>query len=260
MAKWTAIILAGQRPGETAFATSQGVAAKALIPVGGEAMLGRVARTLLACPSVGRVVILAQEAAALLEGPLAWMRDAPRIGTADAGEGISESIGAITGDTTAPYPVLVTTADHPLLRPEMVEHFIAASAGADCSVGLVDRHTVEALHPATRRTWLKFADGHFSGANLFALLTPESRRATDFWARVERDRKRAVRLLAFFGPIILFGALTRTLTLDGATRHAGRKFGVALKAVRLPYAEAAIDVDKPADLELAEKILADVSR
>src|SRR4051794_36826142 len=111
MEKWTAIVLAGRRPGEDGFAAAHGVAAKALIPVGGEPMLGRVARTLLASPSVRRIVILAQEAAALLAGDLAWMANEPRIAVARAGDGISASVGRLAGTEAAPWPVLVTTAD-----------------------------------------------------------------------------------------------------------------------------------------------------
>jgi GTP:adenosylcobinamide-phosphate guanylyltransferase len=256
MPEWTAIVLAGQRPGENDFALAYGVAAKALIKVGGEAMLGRVLRTILACPSIGRVVILAQNAPALLDGELAWVAAEPRVTTAEAGPGISMSIAAVAGTEIAPYPLVVTTADHPLLRPEIVEAFIAGSAGADSSFGTVERAVVERVHPETKRTWIKFSDGHFSGANLFALATPASRRSVEFWARAERDRKKALRLLMFFGPGIFLRAVTRTISLDGALAMAGRDLGLELRAVRLPFPEAAIDVDKPADLELAERILA----
>jgi 2-C-methyl-D-erythritol 4-phosphate cytidylyltransferase len=105
MAAWTAIVLAGNRPGETAFADSHGVPAKALIPVGGEPMLGRVLKALLAAPSIGRIVILAQEPEALLGGGLAWVRQEPRLATAKAGEGISLSIAEIAGTQAAPWPV-----------------------------------------------------------------------------------------------------------------------------------------------------------
>jgi hypothetical protein len=50
-------------------------------------------------------------------------------------------------------------------------------------------------------------------------------------------------------------ALTRTISLDAAIDKIGRRVGFTAKAVRLPFAEAAIDVDKPSDLELAENIL-----
>ncbi|HEX8263470.1 MAG TPA: nucleotidyltransferase family protein [Allosphingosinicella sp.] len=256
MGDWTAIVLAGRRPGEDGFAASHGVAAKALIPAGGEPMLGRVARTLLESPSIGRIVVLAQDSPALLTGALGWMSEEPRIATARAGDGISTSVGALAGTAEAPYPVLVTTADHPLLRPEMVEAFIAGAQGADGAFAMVERRTVEALHPATRRTWLKAADGHYSGANLFALMTAASRLGTDFWARAEKDRKRTLKLLSYLGPGIFLRALTRTISLQAAAERAGRKVGMRLRAVVLPFAEAAIDVDKPADLELAERILA----
>jgi GTP:adenosylcobinamide-phosphate guanylyltransferase len=257
MGEWTAIVLAGRRPGEDAFAAAHGVAAKALIPVGGEPMLGRVARTLLDSPSVGRMVILAQDCESLLTGALAWMAAEPLISTARAGDGISTSVSAVAGTDAAPYPVLVTTADHPLLRPEMVETFIAGAGGADAAFAMVERRTVESVHAGTRRTWLKAANGHFSGANLFALMTPQSQRGSAFWARAEKDRKKTLKLLSYLGLGTFLRAVTRTITLEAAAERAGRKAGIRLKAVTLPFAEAAIDVDKEADLELVERILAD---
>jgi CTP:molybdopterin cytidylyltransferase MocA len=257
---WTAVVLAGQRPGDTDFPAAYGVAAKALIPVGGEPMLARVTRTLLDCPSISRIVVLAQDPAALFVGGAAWLATEARVGEAKADEGISASIAGVAGGASAPYPLLVTTADHPLLRDDMVETFIALSEGADAAFAVVERATVERAYPDTRRTWARFSDGEYSGANLFAFMTPTSHKALDFWSQAEVHRKKALRLLMFFGPVIFLRALTRTISLDAAVAQAGRKFGVGLRAVRLPYPEAAIDVDKPADLELAERIFADASR
>ncbi|HEX2763589.1 MAG TPA: nucleotidyltransferase family protein [Allosphingosinicella sp.] len=230
--------------------------AKALIEVGGEPMLARVLHTLMACPQVGPVVVLGQDAEALLSGRLAELGGHPRVSAVEAREGISASLSEVVGTERAPYPVLVTTADHPLLRPEFVSAFLAGAEGADAAFGVVDRWTVEALHPGTKRTWIKFADGHWSGANLFAFMNPRSRAATDFWAGVEHERKRALKLVARFGPAILLRTITRTISLSEAAQAAGRRFGVDVRAVPLPFAEAAIDVDKPSDLELAERILA----
>lgn len=251
------MLLAGQRPGENAFAQAHGVAYKALIPVGGEPMLGRVARTLLQSPSIERLVVLAQQPEALLAGDLAWMADDPRISTLASGDGIASSVNTVAGGMNAPFPVLVTTADHALLTAEMVETFLAHADGPiDVAVALVGRGTIEAAYPETRRTWLRFSDGDYSGANLFALRNPEARQALDLWSTVEKDRKKAIRLMLRFGPLLALRAVTRTISLDGALGAVGRKVGVRAKAVRLPFAEAAIDVDKPADLALAECILA----
>ena len=256
MQQWTAIILAGQRPGENAFAASHNVTAKALIPVAGEPMLGRVAATLLRCPEIGRILVLAQEPDALLMGALGWMAEEPRIATARAGDGISTSIAAVVGTDAAPWPVLVVTADHALLTPAMVAEFIAEAGGNDAAVALVERRVVESAYPETRRTWLRFSDGDYSGANLFALGGPAAHKALALWARVEKDRKKAVRLLFYFGPLLALRAITRTISLDTAVAKVARRVDLSVKPVRLSVAEAAIDVDKPADLALVERILA----
>lgn len=254
--KWTAIILAGRRPGEDAFAAAHGVAAKALIAIDGEPMLGRVARTVLDAPSIDRVVILAQEPEALLAGQLAWLGGHPRVGTARAGDGISTSLIDVAGSEAAPWPVLIVTADHVLLTPAIIEAFLAGIGDADTALAVVNRRVVEAAYPDTRRTWIRFSDGDYTGANLFALRGPASRASLFAWSGVERDRKRAMRLLMHFGPLLALRAATRTISLDGALRAATRRMGAKAVAVRLAAAEAAIDVDKPEDVTLAERILA----
>ncbi|MDB5698062.1 MAG: hypothetical protein JWN69_866 [Alphaproteobacteria bacterium] len=254
--QWTAVVLAGERPGEDNFASACGVTAKALIPVGGEPMLSRVVHVLLTCPRLDRIIILAQDPDRLLGGDLGWMHEEGRIGTAVSGDGISRSILAIAGETQTPFPILLVTADHPLLTPAMVEHFIGSVGEADAAVGVVERRTVEAAYPTTKRTWLRFSDGAFSGANLFALRTPDARRGLELWSEVERNRKKALRLLLHFGPLLALRAITRTISLERAVQIAGRRSGFDARPVRLPFAEAAIDVDKLEDLALAEAILA----
>ena len=254
--RWTALLLAGQRPGENAFAAGHGVAAKALIPVLGEPMLGRVARTLLAAPSIRSVVILAQDPERLIGGDLSWLDSEPRVSLAEAGDGISQSILGVAGTARAPWPLLVVTADHVLLTTNMVEDFLGAVGGEDLAVALVERRTVEARYPATRRTWIRFSDGDFTGANLFALCCAAARPALSVWAEVEQDRKKAMAVLWKVGPLVALRAATRTISLDGALAHVARRAGLSARAIRLPQAEAAIDVDKPEDLRLAERILA----
>ena len=251
-APWTAILLAGQRPGTDPLAAHFGIAAKALVPIAGRPMLSHMLATLLAVESIGRILVLAQDAEALLAAT--GIRD-PRIATGVAGAGISASVSAFAGGPQAPWPVFVTTADHPLLTPPMVRHFLDAARGADVSVGVVGRRTLLAAYPENRRTWLPFADDAFTGANLFALTGPDARHGLAAWAEVERDRKKAWTLIRHFGLFLALRALTRTISLRGAIARAARSLGFTAKPVILPFPEAAIDVDKPADHTLAEAIL-----
>jgi CTP:molybdopterin cytidylyltransferase MocA len=255
MSGWTAILLAGQRPGVDPLASHFGQRWKALVPVAGEAMLSRVAKTLLAAPSIDRVVVMAQEPEALFTGDCAWLAGEPRISTRVSNAGIASSAAGVAGTADAPWPVLVTTADHPLLRVEMIEAMTGGIGEADVAVGVVGRRVLLAAYPGNTRTWLNFADDGWTGANLFALRTPDASKALLAWSEVERDRKKAIKLVWHFGAFLAIRALTRTISLAGAMRRAGRRLGFEAKPVALPFAEAGIDVDKPSDHALAEDIL-----
>ena len=79
--------------------------------------------------------------------------------------------------------------------------------------------------------------------------------ALAFWADVESRRKSPLAIFRRFGPWLLLRALTRTISLEAGLKSAGRRLGVSVKPVILPFAEAAIDVDKMSDHALAESIL-----
>jgi GTP:adenosylcobinamide-phosphate guanylyltransferase len=257
---WTAVLLAGQRPGVDPLAEHFGETWKAQVKVAGEAMLSRVAKTLLATPGIARIVVMAQDPAALFTGDCAWLAAEPRIATATSSSGIATSVAAVAGTDLAPWPVLVTTADHPLLTVPMVEAALAGLGEADVGVGVVGARVLLATYPDNKRTWLRFRSEAWSGANLFVLGSDRARRALLAWSEVERDRKKAWKLIWHFGPMLAIRAATRTITLEGALARAGRALGCTVKPIALPFAEAGIDVDKPSDHALAERILAERER
>ena len=249
--RWTAIVLAGQRPGVDPLAAAFGETYKALIPIAGVPMVLRVTATLRASPCVARIVVLAQQPAVIAA---ALPQDA-RIAVLPSGAGIATSIAAVAGGAAAPWPILVTTADHPLLTPAMVEAFAAKADGRDVAVAVVERGTFAARFPDNRRTWLKLRGGAYSGANLFALGGEKARGALALWAGAERDRKRAMRLFWHFGPLLALRAISRTITLQAALDTVGRRLGLDALAVLLDQPEAGIDVDKRSDHAIAEALL-----
>jgi GTP:adenosylcobinamide-phosphate guanylyltransferase len=252
---WTAILLAGDRPGGDPLARHFGLAHKALITIQGRSMLRRVADALLAAPEIRHIVILAQDPKSLMVGDASCLCDNPRVSLATGGWGIAGSIGTIAGTARAPFPLLVTTADHALLTPEIVSEFLAGTADCDLAVGVGERSTLEGRYPQNRRTWLKFSDGHYSGANLFALKTIKVAAALALWENVEQDRKKAFKIMTRFGPRLLLRALTRSIGFADALGRAGARLSLRAKPVVLSAPEAAIDVDKLADFELVETIL-----
>jgi hypothetical protein len=133
--------------------------------------------------------------------------------------------------------------------------FTDGSAGSDVAAGLVERRTLLAAFPESRRTWLPFRKGAYSGANLFWLGSPRALPLLDVWRRIEQDRKKKWRVVGAFGPLLLVAALLRLFTVAQAFARIGRRYGITTRPVVLPFAEACIDVDKPSDHEQATLIL-----
>ena len=249
---YTAIVLAGSRPGRDAFAEQFGTDLKALIPVGGEPMVARPVKALLASKGVGEVIVLSQapdRSARALPG------DA-RLKVQESGSTIASTMLTLCDDATTEWPVLVTTADHALLEAATVDEFCAAASGADLAVGVVEKDALLKRLPASKRTWLNFRGGSFTGANLFMLGSPNVRPAIELWRTVEQDRKKGWKLIALLGPAALLGTALRLLTIDDVLSRLGRKRGLRIRAVRLSNPLAGVDVDKPEDHALAEAILA----
>lgn len=245
---WTAILLAGARPGADALAEAQGVASKAQILVAGVPMITRVAETLLACPAVARVVVLTQRP----EDVRNLLPVSDRLTLRESAGSIAQTIARFAGDDAAPWPLFVTTADHPLLTPRTVAAFLdGVGRQDDVGLGVVFRSVVQRRFPASRRTWIRVGDGDFTGANLFAFRGPRALAVLALWAGVERSRKTGWRLVARLGPWLLVRALLRWVTLQGALDEAGARLGARVRAVPLDDPLAAVDVDKPADLALA---------
>lgn len=241
-----ALILAGSRPGAPdPVATHAGVPHKALVVLDGETLLRRVARALWTAGA---------EPAVSADHP-AVLAEAARLGL-DAVPPASGPSGSVAAALEAlGTPLLVTTADHALLRAEWVERFVAdVPEDADAAVLLARRDAVEAAAPGTRRTYLRFADGEWSGCNLFLLRTPRAAAAVALWAEVEADRKRPWRIVRRLGPGLLARYLLGRLTLTDALRHLGARAGLKAAAVASPFGLAAVDVDKPEDLALVRRL------
>lgn len=253
----TAIILAGSRPGHDPLAVAAGVAWKALVPVAGRPMLDHVARTLVDHTRIGQIIIMAQEPHLLADDPQSgWLRSDAKIGFHASGAGISQSLLDWLDANPQRLPVLLTTADNVLLSPEMIDAFLAGVGDADIAAAMVERTVLMRAYPQSRRTWLKFRSGAWSGANLFWLGGENAKRALQKWREIEQDRKKGWKIVLAFGPGLLLTAALRVLSIHQAIARAGRRLGINARIVPMPFAEACIDADKPEDIDLIEQIIA----
>jgi len=257
--RFNAIVLAADRGPDDPVAAAAGVAAKCLTPIEGVPMVVRVVRALQDSARVDVILLCGPVADILQKSPeLRPMVDGKRVRWIGPLATPSASAAAALDILPADQPVLLTTGDHPLLRPDMVRHFLdrASAGGFDVAVALAPHGLVQQAYPRTRRTALKFSDGHYCGCNLFAFLSPRGRRMASLWKKVEAQRKRPIRVIGLVGWLAMLLYALGILSLAGAIRRISRQAGLSAGAVILPFAEAAIDVDSVADLELARDIAA----
>ncbi|MBW8815826.1 MAG: nucleotidyltransferase family protein [Caulobacterales bacterium] len=252
MSGFQALVLAGSRPGAPEPVAEYAHAAhKALIRLEGQTLLARVTAALRAA-GAGRICAVTSDAAVEAE--------AARLGIETLPQAAGPSLSVRAGAEALGTPLLITTADHALLRPEWVSRFLAdVPPGADIAALVAARATVEAAAPSTKRTWLRLADGDWSACNLFFLRTERALRVVDLWRRVEAERKRPWKMAQILGPGMLLRYATGRLGLKDGAERLGRMAGVSAAVVETPYGLASVDVDKPADLDLVRQLVGEAA-
>jgi len=246
----TALVLAGTRPGGDPLADYAGVSHKALIEIGGVPMLARVLAALDAAPAVARMVVVIDRPEVMAALP----KFSKPVTLMAAQSGPSASVAAALQQLGT--PLLVTTADHAMLRPEWISEFLqSGSTGADAWLALARREAVQVAAPHTQRTWLRFADGDYSGCNLFLLRNAAALGVVQLWQQMEAARKRPLSLLRRLGLAYVIRYKLGRLSLAAALERLGILAGSRIAAVTLSDGRAAIDVDKPADLDLVRQII-----
>ena len=238
------LVLAGQRPGVTDPLCSEfNVDYKVETPLLGRPMLAWVESALETAKLPRPYMISGYPKAG--EG---WSVKKSGMGPADS---------ALMALKNADFPCLMTTGDHPLLSAEMISSFIDGSmeSGADFCVGLANESVIQKAYPDTKRTYLRFSDEAVSGCNLFYIANAKGLAALEFWKEAQHLRKQPLKLARKIGIGLGLKYAAGRLSLQGAFEDAGRKIGISAKPVLLPFAEAAIDVDKVSDHKLVSEIL-----
>ncbi len=256
--EFTAIVLAGKRNENDPVASIFGHKYKALVPLMGRPMIAYAVDALRASSSVGdiHVVFDGEEELFASCSKLKDELDAANVKVVATAKSICQSIIKAIEETGSQFPYLVTTADHALLIPEVVDYFCAqAEHLKGFGAGFVEEKFIKAMHPESKRTYLPFKDTRLSGANLFAVMSQDSVKVLEFWKSVENERKSPWKLFKAFGFFNLVGLMLRQYSVKSAFRRASRVVGVEAVAIKLPYAEAAIDVDSPRDYMQVTKIL-----
>lgn len=247
------IVLAGGPAEADPLSVEAGVATKALLPIAGRPMVAHVLQALRRCDAIGPITVVGVEASALDE-----ICEAPPLRCLPNHHGIVDNILAATEGLDDATPVLVVSADIPLLTPEAVTDFMqqAELSGGEICYAIVERAVMEARFPGSGRSFRHTRDGDFAGGDLF-LATPRLFRTHEGLARGLADqRKSAWGLARLLGVGILWRLVTRRLTISRLEARASSLLGCDCKAIISEHPELAMDVDKPHQLAMIRHALA----
>jgi GTP:adenosylcobinamide-phosphate guanylyltransferase len=151
---------------------------------------------------------------------------------------------------------LYAAADIPGITPEMVDWRtqIALQSPGDIDYVAVERKVMEARFPTSNRSYVKFRDVEVCGSDInvvsVSLIVREA-----LWDRIVEARKTPMRQAAMIGFDTLILMLLRRLTLHAAEQRICQRLDLDGHAHLSPYAEVAMDVDKPHQFEILRAAL-----
>ena len=225
---------------------------RCLAPVGDKRIIDYIIDALLQSGCVRRIVIAArQEALPELRATLPTdillceaEGDLPATALAAAkvlGEDSTEKLLGVCDDI-------------PLLTPTAVRDFLAACTEQpqhELYYPIIPKDACLAAFPAAQRTYGKLADGVFTGGNMMLMvkrIMPQGQQvAREIFAR----RKSPLQLCNWLGWSFIIKLLLHRLTIADAEKRTSELLHIKCKAIVTRHAGVGMDIDKPADLELA---------
>lgn len=251
-----ALVTAGgiPKPDEPLYSYTQGMP-KATLDLNGKPMLQWVLDALSQSRKVQRVTVIG------VEQEPGWTCDKPLTFVPNHGgllDNVREGVHKVVEMNPQADLVLIVSADIPGITGEMVDWVIveAEKTTHDLYYSVVKREVMEAVFPGSNRSYVHLKEGDFCGGDINTVRASLVTQNPQFWDRIIEARKSALRQASFLGFDILFLLLIRQLSLKRGVPKISRRLGLRGRAVISPYAEIAMDVDKPYQLEIMRQYLA----
>ncbi len=257
--KATALILAASRRGAAdSVAKIQSLSHKCLVVIDGMVMLERVVCEIRASDHIGRIFVSIESQEILESVPaLKAMLNAGEIHYLPSAENLYLSIKNAAEQIDNPWPLVISTGDNALHTTEMIDHFSEEifSAPIDTAVAMTPSNVILEAYPDGKRAFHELKGSGWSSCNLYAMMNEKALASAKVFEGGGQFGKRPRRIMAAFGLWFMLLYKFKLATIDDLANLLSRRWHMTLKVVRMPYADAPIDVDNPTDFERTETIL-----
>ena len=245
------IVAAGglPKPEEPLYAFTQGKS-KALLDMNGRTMLERVMDALQTAHHVDRIVVIGLEN----DMGMTFQRPIDQY-LPDHGSMVGNILAGITWlretDPTI-ETVLFCSADVPMITGSIVDAHIESCQPMDKAVyyTFVTRETMERRFPGSNRTYVKLKGVEIAGGDLAIAQVVVADHNEELFHTLTNARKHAWKLARIVGFKFLIKFLFRQVSISDIEQTAERILGMPAQIVLTPFAEIAMDADKPEQVDL----------
>ncbi len=237
-----AVVLGGGGPSDR-FARTTGARSKALVPLAGAPLGAYVLSALRASGVVRRIVFIGPT-----DAGLAGLYDAE----VPSGTRMVDSLALGLGAGLALAEggrLLVVTADVPWWRAEGVHDFVTTAPDADLVYPVVGEADARAAFPQQRRTFVRLAEGRFTGGNAILVRAAAVAPLLPWIDRAYAARKRPWQLASMVGWGTLLGLATGRARLADLERRIATLVGIDGRVIVSRDAAIAADVDGPEHID-----------
>lgn len=257
--KATALILAASRRGPAdSVAQIQNLSHKCLVVIDGMVMLERVVREIKASEHIGRIFVSIESREILESVPaLKDMLQAGEIDYLPSADNLYLSVKNAAESINNPWPLVISTGDNALHTSDMIDHFCTEifSDPIDTAVAMTPSSVILEAYPDGKRAFHELKGSGWSSCNLYSMLNEKALASAKVFEGGGQFGKRPRRIMKAFGLWFMILYKFKLATIDQLADLLSRRWNMSLKVVRMPFADAPIDVDNPGDFERTEQIL-----
>jgi GTP:adenosylcobinamide-phosphate guanylyltransferase len=245
------IVTAGGLPGpdDPLYEYTQG-RPKALLEMEGRTMLERVMDALQSSRHVERIVLVGLED----EMGMKFLRPIDQY-LPDHGSLVGNVLAGLRWlrqDKPDLDSILFCSSDLPAMTAANVDSFVESCAPYNKGIYYIftPREAMEARFPESKRTYVKLKGLEVAGGDMAIAKADLADNNEELWRALTDARKHAWKLASKIGLGMLLKFLFRRLSIEDIEQTAERIIGQPSKIVLDAPAEIAMDVDKPAQIEL----------